>query len=157
MSYVQLYDVLPEVAMKETRTITAYSNNIYGLPPGDYGLVELYCKDCDCRRVKIAVVSSNSEKPVAFMYYGWESLKFYTKWFNMGKTVDFGKMNPLDQQAVRYMHGVNLSMDDEQSKDAFTLLKMVTEQAFNDKVYVEGLKRRYKLFRAKVNKKITFP
>ena len=72
MAYVQLYDLLPDVTVKETRFITALDPNAYNVPPGEYALTELYCDDeaCDCRRVLLAVVSSVTQKPVAVITYG---------------------------------------------------------------------------------------
>ena len=152
--YTQLFEVLPEVAMKETRTVTAFPGNELGLPPGEYGLVESYCddKDCDCQRVLLAVVSSVTQAPVAFIYYGWETLSFYNKWFNRGKNVNFADMSAIDQRAVRYMHGVNLSEDHEQSELAPVLLELISKQTLQDKVYVDRLKRHYTQFRAKAVK-----
>jgi len=155
MPYTKLNKLLPDVAKKETRTITAFEPNKYGVPAGDYGLVEMYCDDegCDCQRVFLVVISSNTKKTVAVITFGWESKQFYTKWFNRGKNVEFAKMDPLNQKAVNLMHGIHLSDTDRQSDIAPAVLKMVTEQALNDKTYVDRLKRHYKLFRSKVDER----
>ena len=78
MAYVQLYELLPDVARQETRTITAFEPNEFGVPPGEYGLVEMYCddEDCDCQRVFLTIVSSITKKPVAVITFGWESQQF---------------------------------------------------------------------------------
>ena len=153
MAYVQLYELLPDVAMKETRTITAFEPNAFNVPPGEYGLVEMYCNDeaCDCQRVFLAVISSVTQKPVAVITFGWESRQFYSKWFNRGENIAFSAMNPLDQEAVNYMYGIHLSEADCQSPIAQAILRMVTDQALNDKAYVDRLKQHYKLFREKVD------
>lgn len=50
------------------------------LPDGTYTIVDLYCGDpeCDCRKVIFTVLHDN--KAVGAIDFGWESLKFYTKW-----------------------------------------------------------------------------
>lgn len=50
MSYESFHARFPEIAEKETRTLTTL--NAPGLPAGSFGLVEMYCNepDCDCRR-----------------------------------------------------------------------------------------------------------
>lgn len=48
MSYIQLYELLPDVAMRETRTITAFETNAFDMPSCEYGLVEMYCNDENC-------------------------------------------------------------------------------------------------------------
>ena len=88
MAYIPLYELLPEVAMKETRTITVARQNHFSLPEGDYGMVEMFCndEDCDCRRVIIMVTYSHALKPVAYISYGWESQDYYASWYSHGKT-----------------------------------------------------------------------
>lgn len=153
MSYVPLYELLPDVAMKETRAIIIFERNKYGIPPAEYELVEMYCddEDCDCQRVFLTVVSSITRKPVAVITFGWESRQFYTKWFNYGKDVDFYAMNFYDREAVNYMYGIHLSNSNHQSSIADAVLKMVTEEALSDKAYINRMKRHYKLFRAIVD------
>lgn len=54
---VQFHAFLPELAERETRTITIFGQG--DLPEDTYGLVESYCNDpdCDCQRVMLNVVS----------------------------------------------------------------------------------------------------
>jgi hypothetical protein len=87
MAYAPLYELLPEVADRETRSITVKQGNHFSLPVGEYGLVEMYCndEDCDCRRVIIMVIKRDVKKPVAYISYGWESLDFYATWNIMDK------------------------------------------------------------------------
>lgn len=150
--YEQLYHILPEVAMKETRSITVPPHNQFGVPTGEYGFVELYCTDadCDCRRVCIAVRSKATNSTVAVIFYGWESLDYYTKWFNKGKKIPLNEMEPLDQAAVHYMHGIHLSNSDHQSEIAPVMLKMLESYLREEKTYAKRLKRHYDLVRAKV-------
>ena len=153
MSYVSMYELLPLIAMEETRTITVLPGNPFGVPAGNYGLLEMYCNDeeCDCRRVFISVVSSVVKDTVAVITFGWESKAFYAKWFNRGGTVKLPGMDKFGQYAVRGMHGIHLSNTSKQSKIAPAVLLMVTECALRDNAYVERLKRHYKLFRVKVD------
>jgi hypothetical protein len=155
MSYTRMYDLLPELAMKETSMIEVGSMNAYSIPAGKYGLVEMYCddKDCDCRRVLIAVMLEDSGEPLAVISFGWESLDFYTKWFNMGKEVPFRKMDYIDRYAVQSMHGVCLNASSRQNEIASALLEMVKARALTDRFYLSRLKQHYKLFRAKVDEK----
>ena len=153
MSYVPMYDLLPEVAMKETRTITVFQGNEFGVPPGEYGLLEMYCNDegCDCRRVFIMVVSSVTEDSVAVISFGWESKDFYSKWYNKGRVVKFTKLRKIDRYAVNNMHGIHLSDSSKQSKIAPAVLLMVTKCVLRDTTYTDRIKHHYKLFRAKVD------
>lgn len=60
-----LYALMPDLAMRETREATipppGYPRHAPKVPPGRYGMVELYCVDpaCDCRRVMINVVAED--------------------------------------------------------------------------------------------------
>ena len=153
MSYAQLYELLPDLAMEETRTMTVFLHNVYGLPPGDYGLVEMYCNDenCDCRRVFLMVISSVTKSPVATITFGWESKAFYAKWFNMGKDIDFSELDEFTLDSVNHLHGIHLNEASKQSKIAPKILRMVSDYLHEDKAYVDRLKRHYKLFRAKID------
>ena len=59
MGYLPLFKVLPEIGMKETRSINVTQNN-NTLPLGEYAIIEMYCDefDCDCRRVILSVAST---------------------------------------------------------------------------------------------------
>ena len=146
MAYVQLYDLLPELAVKETRTITVFP--IYKrLPPGEYGLVEMYCTDhdCDCRRVFLSVIWSKTQKPVAVIAFGWESREFYEKWFGADKSSLF-----YDPQMPDRLKGPCLNMASPQSQYADEVLRLVAGQTLKDKAYVDRLKRHYALFKKKL-------
>ena len=51
-----LYEIEPELAERETRTITVIRTHD-DLPEGTYGLIESFCPDpaCDCRRVMLNI------------------------------------------------------------------------------------------------------
>ena len=74
----------PEIAERETRTITLLQRSPSGLAPGDYSLLEMFCDEagCDCRRVMFCVVSSHTKDVEAVVAYGWESRDFYAKWMH---------------------------------------------------------------------------
>jgi len=149
-----MHELIPELAMKETRTIIVFEGNKYGVPPAEYALIEMYCneKDCDCRRVYITVVSSVANAAVAVLTYGWASEKHYVKWVSHGAHKDISELDEFDQYAVRFMRSANLSDANKQSKIAHLVLQMVKENAFQDRDYVDRLKRHYKLFRESVRK-----
>jgi len=153
MSYVPMYELLPEVAMKETRTITVFPGNEFGAPPGNYGLLEMYCNDkgCDCRRVFITVVSSVTKDTVAVITFGWENKDFYSKWFSMGRVKKYSELSEFERHAVNDLYGTHLSVTSNQSTIAPAVLRMVTDCALRDTSYVERLKQHYMLFRAKVD------
>ncbi|MCJ7700189.1 MAG: hypothetical protein MUO62_01280 [Anaerolineales bacterium] len=72
MPYESFHARFPEIAEKETRTITAMNSS--DLPTGSYGLIEMYCNepDCDCRRVFLDVYDWENSKSMAIIAYGWE-------------------------------------------------------------------------------------
>jgi len=155
MAYVRLYDLLPEVAMAETSLIVLDPVNAYNIPGGEYGLVEMYCDDadCDCQRVFLAVMQNepDAREPLAVVTFGWESLDYYTKWFNMGRRTPYSKLDPMSRQAIQFMHGAHLSNTNKQSKIAPAIFEMLNMRVFNDEFYLNRLKQHYKMFRAKVN------
>jgi len=72
----------PDLAARETRCVTVFGRS--DIPDGEYGFLELFCDEpgCDCRRVMIAVLRSDTElnKIWASINYGWESIEFYKQW-----------------------------------------------------------------------------
>jgi hypothetical protein len=151
MAYAPIYDVLPDIGMRETRVITVMSNNPFNLPAGEYGLVEMFCNDkkCDCRRVIIMVMYSVTEKPVAYISFGWESVEYYAKWMNLGKKVDLSEMDAPDLRSAIEMHGAHLNTLSPQSEFALSILEMFKAIALNDKEYIERIKLHYKLLEAR--------
>ena len=145
MDYISLDQVLPELA-EEIYVITASRGN-GGLPSGDYGLVEMYCRDpdCDCRRVFLSVVSSRLKKSIAVIVFGWESKNFYAEWFGADESYLRRDPDLLDR-----LKGPCLNSCSPQSKYAAEALRAVSETALKDRAYIEVLKRHYKLFKRKV-------
>lgn len=86
MPFAPFYELFPEVARAETRSITVLKAGS-ALPAGTYGFVEMFCNDerCDCRRAFIQVLADVSprlrdNRPMATISFGWEDESFYRKW-----------------------------------------------------------------------------
>ena len=142
MFFAPFYEFFPELAEKETRTITV--KDYPGLPAGNYGLIELYCNqpDCDCRRVFFSVFSEEIEQVVATIAYGWESSKFYAKW-----------MGYSDPFTIQELKGPVLNPGSPQSELAPAILKVIKGVVLQDKNYINRLKTHYSLFKSAVEKK----
>ena len=138
MPMIQFYSQFPNLAAKETRSITVQSRN--DLPAGEYGFIELYCDeaDCDCRRVIIIVTSATGPKIWATINYGWEGLQFYEKWLHSKEDAPGCK-------------GPSLDPLNTQTEYAPTLLRLF-DWILEDQAYVERLKRHYYLFKGVIQK-----
>ncbi len=139
MFYAPLYELLPELARRETRSVTIENNP--SLPDGEYGLLEAYCNEpgCDCRRVMFNIFTPDSHKALAVVAYGWESKAFYANWFGRN-----------DPDIIQQMQGPILNPDSPQSALAPALVQLV-DYVLQDEAYVVRLKRHYRLFKQKVN------
>jgi hypothetical protein len=122
MTYlVPFFQVDPDLAARETRTVTLYQPRD-NIPAGSYGLLESYCPDpdCDCRRVMINVVEQ--KQPAQFL-----------------ASISYG----FDREAENA--GPYLDRLNEQCPYADALMRMVQAVAFDDPVYVARLKQHYAL------------
>jgi hypothetical protein len=144
MGYKSFESFFPEIAEKETRTITIKEQNDT-LPADCYCLVELYCDEpgCDCRRVILYVISFDTEKKYAVINFGWESKNFYKKWIDSD-----------DEEIIEDFKGPVLEPLSEQSEYAFKILDIVENVILRDKKYIERLKRHYELFKSKIDERI---
>ena len=144
MPFVLFHDYFPEIAVRETRSITVPDSSCFGVPAGDYGLLEMFCDEpgCDCRRVIFSVLSSERSRMDAVITYGWESSDFYAQW-----------MHDPDPRMVSAMKGPSLSPGAPQSKHAPALLDLLQDVLFRDIAYVERIQRHYKMFREKIDGK----
>ena len=136
MDFIPFYTRYADVAAKETRTMTVISSD-FGIPPGEYGLIENYCSDksCDCRKVMINVVDAASPQEfLATIGYGWESAAFYTRW--IGGNARLGKM----------MVGAYLEPGCVQTAYSPQFLELFKTAALTDN-YVERIKRHYRMFK----------
>lgn len=117
------------------RQIIVLQNGL-DLPPDTYVFVENFCidKNCDCRKVMINAISKSNKKILGTFTYGWEELKYYTKWL-------FG-----DKKLAREFKGPSLELGGIQSEYAKNLIakfKMLVE----DERYRERIKKHYHLFK----------
>lgn len=142
MPFVPFHDTFPDLAERETRTLTILDDA--ELPAGDYALIELYCDEpgCDCRRVFFWVLSSQTSEVVAIIAYGWETPHFYAQWM--------GDDDPRMAQALK---GPILNPGSPQAAFAPALLDIVQNVVLQDERYVARLKTHYAMFRATIGPK----
>jgi hypothetical protein len=139
MPYESFHSLFPEIAANETRTITVL--NPKTIPTGQYVLIEMYCNEpaCDCRRVFFDVYDVKRRKSMAIVAYGWESEKFYARWYGEN-----------DPQTIRDLQGPALNLGSKQSKYAPAFLALI-EGILEDSKYVSRLKRHYRIFKDAVD------
>ena len=124
----------PEIAEKETRSITIVDNS-NGLENGQYFFIEKFCTDrtCDCRRAMVQVFGPNG-KFFATLSYGWESLDFYTQWMYGNSSIS------------HTIIGAQLYSQSPQTKDSNQFLDFF-KTMLEDTVYANRIKRHYELFK----------
>jgi hypothetical protein len=139
MPFEPFHERFPEIAARETRTMTVGDSP--DLPADEYGLVEMYCNEsgCDCRRVFFTVLARRQQRMVAVIAYGWESLEFYRQWLSFD-----------DPAVVSELKGPVLNLTSPQSEIAPAVLELV-RWVLEDREYVERLKRHYRMFRETVD------
>lgn len=144
MPYALFHNYFPEIAERETRTVTVLDHSEFNLPPAHYSFLEMFCDEpgCDCRRVFFSVVSSLQKDIQAVITWGWEEQSFYEKWM--------GDDDPL---IIRSLIGPALNLASPQSKLASALLDLFRNVLLKDAAYVDRLKRHYSLFRQKIDDK----
>ena len=69
-----LYELLPEVAATETRSVSIRGPGQTAIPGDDYGFLEYYCTDrkCDCQRVLITVLARSTSRIVATISHSFD-------------------------------------------------------------------------------------
>ncbi len=141
MHYASLYEYLPEIAEKETRTLILSAGSSESIPPGQYALIEYYCVDpkCDCRRVMLHIFSEQEKSNVAVVNFGWESRLFYEKW--LGDT---------DEDWIKELKGPSLNTWSPQASYAQELLTVIQNFVLKDKEYVKRLQKHYAIFKDKI-------
>lgn len=139
MDYEPFFSLFPEIAAKETRAIIISGAGSGSIPPGEYLLVESYCAtlNCDCRRTFLNIVAKGSNQVLAVISYGWESRKFYVRWFGVD-----------DPEAIADLKGPALAAGQLQSKLAPHFLELVTRLVLSDSAYVTRLKKHYQMFKS---------
>jgi hypothetical protein len=147
MPYASLFGEFPDIAERETRTITLTKAR-HSLPVDSYAFVELYCNErgCDCRRVFFNVYSPSSNEALAVIAYGWESRDYYIKW-----------MGDDDSLTIDSLMGPTLNMASHQTALAMPLLSLFREVLLSDSRYMERIKRHYDMFREKVERNAIRP
>ena len=129
------HNKFPRIAEKETRCVIMPEGK--ALPAGEYYFMESFCNDknCDCRRAFINVI--HKKEPLATIGYGWEDIRFYEKWIG-------------DKLLAKDMKGPTLLLEGYGSKHAEAILKLFREIILSDKIFIERLKRHYKMFKEKL-------
>ena len=119
-----LYNRLPELAEKETRTAFVMPGE--KLPAGMYSMFESFCNDkkCDCRRVFINV--EHNGKILATIGYGWETNKFYKEWLG-------------DDELVKHMKGPVLELTGAHTNMSNDLLEFFEETMLMDITFLNRL------------------
>jgi hypothetical protein len=142
MPYASFHDRFPDIARRETRTVTVLRSSPFELPPAEYALLELYCDEpeCDCRRVFFYVVSSRSKSAEAVVAYGWEPAEFYAKWSHED-----------DPEVVHRLKGPILNLASPQSQYAPEILRLIEQVVLQDLAYVKRLRAHYERFRRQVD------
>jgi len=142
MPFVSFHSRFPQLAERETRTLTVLGPTEFGLPAGDYSFLELFCDEpgCDCRRVLFSVVSSVREDVEAVVTWGWEPLEFYRQW-----------MGDDDEELIAEIKGPGLNLCSPQSRLAPGILAATEDLLLQDDAYVERVKQHYALFRGTVD------
>ena len=143
MPFVPFHEFCPEVARRETRTITVPPGSDCDVPPTDYGFVEMFCDEpgCDCRRVMFYVTSLARRDVEAVIAWGWENVAFYEKWF--------GSMS--DRRLAREMQGPCLNFGSPETENSPAILRLAQHVLLNDPAYVARIRRHYALFRQQVS------
>jgi hypothetical protein len=135
MAYISFHNICPRIAEKETRVISIlHSGNEFGLPIGDYAFIELFCDECDCRRVFLQVYLNQDN--VASIAYGWESLSYYRKEFKGFSEID-----------LKELKGPTLDPFQYQSDISGGILKMFNKILFSDEAYLARIERHYNQFK----------
>ncbi|MGE0229709.1 MAG: hypothetical protein AB7U23_14490 [Dehalococcoidia bacterium] len=146
MPYRQFHDFFPEIAERETRTIIVPPGATKAaLPVGEYGLVEMFCDErgCDCRRVFLAVMSKR-RGPEAVIAWGWEPREFYARWSGED-----------DEILLDSLVGPALNLGSSETELAQPLLELVTGLVRTDHAYAVRIQEHYRMFRARVERKVT--
>ena len=144
MPYVAFHLYFPEIAERETRTVRVLRRTDDGLPPGEYGFLELFCDEpaCDCRRVFLSVISSRQKNLECVIAYGWEGRDFYAKW-----------MGDDEPAVIDTLHGASLNMSSPRTDLARAILELFKKVLLQDGAYIERIKRHYQVFRDRIDKK----
>ncbi len=139
MAYIPFYNICQEIAEKETRVITLQHNdNEFNLPKGDYAFIELFCDECDCRRVFLQVVMN--QKIVTTIAYGWEKLSYYRKEFK-----------GFEEKEIKEIKGPSIDSFLHQSNISNQVFEMFHMLLFSNKEYMNQITKHYYQFKEALN------
>ncbi|MCK5155347.1 MAG: hypothetical protein KAQ69_02870 [Spirochaetales bacterium] len=144
MPYSLFHDRFPDVAERETRTVTVIDSSAYNLPSAQYAFLEMFCDEpgCDCRRVFLSVVSPLKKDILAVIAWGWEEREFYIKWIGDDNLY-----------TINDLIGPTLNSASPQSNLAPALLNLFRKLLIQDTIFVERVKRHYAMFRREIDNK----
>lgn len=142
MPYQLFHDLFPEIAERETRTITVPHDSNLLVPAGEYAFAEMFCNEphCDCRRVFFYVMSSLQKDLETVVAWGWEAPDFYARW-----------MRDDDPTVVAELKGPSLNLGSPHTVRAPGILDMVESILLRDDAYVQRIKGHYALFRSQID------
>ena len=142
MFYVPFHEYFPDIAERETRSVTIPPGAKTGLPAGEYGFTESYCSKpgCDCRRVFLGVFSESRKRLEAVIAWGWEDLEFYRAWMGIPELF-----------SVKNLKGPILNPGSPATELAPALLELTRHVLLRDREYIERIKRHYRLFKDKID------
>jgi hypothetical protein len=145
MPFVAFHELFPEVGTRETRVLTIFPGADTPLPPGEYSFIEMFCdeQDCDCRRAFFTVFSHSASRMEALIAWGWENAAFYQRWLGMD--------DPDLPDMIEQMQGPILDLNSPISRNAELLLDFFAEVLLADPLYVERVKKHYRLFREAID------
>ncbi len=105
------------------------------LPSGEYTFIDTYCNDntCDCRKTIIQIF--HDKKLVSIVSFGWESPKFYLRWLNSTRDLEFAKE----------MSGVSIDPSSPDLVSPQGILLLVKH--LMDSKWISMLKENYRLIR----------
>ena len=126
MAFSLFYNFFRDLEERETRTITVLPGADVGIPPGEYGLMEMFCDEpgCDCRRVFFSVFSTERKRADAIITWGWEDIEFYSQWMTYGS-----------REAAEYLKGPSLNVGSPAADHAPAILALVREILRADKLF----------------------
>lgn len=129
MTMMHFHVLFPEVAKNECRTIKPFNHET--LPNRTFLFMELYCVDplCDCCRVVINIMDTETKKQVATINHGFEPPK-----------------PPFEDEGQTFLDPLN-----PQSPMAHALLELFEEMIENDPAYQARLERHYTMWKSVVD------
>jgi hypothetical protein len=124
----------PREAAQETRTILVPSGE--PVPADSYGFIEFFCAEpgCDCRRVLVSVVARSTQRVMATLNYGWETVEFYRRWSH-------------GDDMAQEMAGASLEPLATQTEYAHYFLGVFCEMISADSAYGRRIRRHYEMFK----------